>query len=131
VAVDPLPHLQGDVGLVEVLEELSGAGYRTDFLVDDEGRTKCRTCGRDWAAKELQLDGLRRLEGTSDPADMSTVLALTCPGCGAQGTAVLRYGSEAGPGEATLLRELDEPRTTTLDVAEAAADGDGEPDDEA
>jgi hypothetical protein len=111
-----------DVTLVEVLDELSAVGYRTDFLVDDEGRTTCRKCGRDWTAKELQLDGLRRLEGTSDPADMATVLALTCPGCSAQGTAVLRYGAEAGPGEAILLRELDDPKPTTLDIAEAAAE---------
>jgi hypothetical protein len=112
-----------DVTLVEVLDELARAGYRTDFLVDDDGRTRCRACGRDWAAKELQLDGLRRLEGTSDPADMATVLALSCPGCGAQGTAVLRYGPEAGPGEAIVLEELDDPQTTTLDLAEAAAEG--------
>lgn len=115
-----------DVTLVEVLTELADAGYRTDFLVGDDGRTRCRACGRDWAPKELQLDGLRRLEGASDPADMATVLALTCPGCGAQGTAVLRYGAEAGPGEALLLQELDDPQTTTLDVAEAAAQPDGE-----
>jgi hypothetical protein len=110
--------------LVEVLSELSDSGYRTDFFVQEDGRTLCGECREIWTPEQLELDGLRRLEGQSDPADMAAVLALHCPGCGAQGTAVLRYGAEAGPGEAILLRDLEERPRQTLDVAEAAAHSD-------
>jgi hypothetical protein len=110
--------------LVEVLTELSEQGYREDFFVQEDGQTKCGHCRELSSPEALELDGLRRLEGTSDPADMAAVLALRCPHCGAQGTAVVRYGSEAGPGEAILLRELEERPRQTLDVAEAAAEGD-------
>jgi hypothetical protein len=47
---------------------------------------------------------------------MAAVLAMTCPACGRHGTAVLRFGPEAGPGDAALLAAHDErpanPRPT-------------------
>jgi hypothetical protein len=95
--------------LVEVLTDLSEQGYREDFFVQEDGQVRCGRCRELSDPEALDLDGLRRLEGTSDPADMSAVLALRCPRCGAHGTAVVRYGSEAGPGEALLLRHLDDP----------------------
>jgi uncharacterized membrane protein len=78
----------------------------------------CRACQ---APDQLLLDGLRRLEGASDPADMAAVLAVTCSACNARGTAVVRFGPEATAGEATLLRSIDDLRPRGLDVAERQA----------
>lgn len=113
------PH---DVTLLEVLSELAGQGYTGDFYVDeDDGSVCCGACRTCVAPEDLRLDGLRRLEGASDPADMAAVLALTCASCGHKGTAVVRYGPEASAGEAILLRHLEDDRGPGLDVAEDAA----------
>lgn len=113
------PH---DVTLVEVLRELGGRGYGGDLFVDeDDGRICCGSCRTCQAPERVALDGVRRLEGASDPADMAAVLAITCPECGSKGTAVVRYGPEASAGEAILLRHVDDARPAGLDVAEDAA----------
>ena len=113
------PH---DVTLIEVLAELTGQGYDTDFFVnEDDGQVCCGKCRACTDPQDLQLDGLRRIEGASDPADMAAVLALTCASCGCKGTAVIRFGPEASAGEAILLRHLDDTRGPGLDVAEDAA----------
>ena len=39
---------------------------------------------------------------------MVAVAALRCPRCGAKGTAALKYGAEATPEEAEVLRLLDD-----------------------
>jgi hypothetical protein len=112
----------GDVTLVEVLRELGDAGYTTDFFVnEDDGGVCCGSCRTCQAAGQVRLDGLRRLEGASDPADMAAVLALECSSCGRKGTAVVRFGPEATAGEAILLRELDDVRPQGVDVAVDAA----------
>ena len=116
---DDQPH---DVTLVDVLRELSDSGYTSDFFVDeDEGSLCCGSCRTCQEAGQVRLDGIRRLEGASDPADMAAVLAITCSSCGQQGTAVVKYGPEASAGEAILLRELDDQRPGGLDVAEDSA----------
>lgn len=111
-----------DVTLVEVLAELAQSGYTGDVVVHDDGQVCCRACNACQTPSSLHLDGLRRLEGASDPADLATVLAVTCPNCGARAAAVVRYGPEASAGEATLLRHIDDRRPGDgLDVAEDAA----------
>ena len=41
---------------------------------------------------------------------MAAVIATVCPECGNAGTAVLRYGPEASPGDSSLLARLDDER---------------------
>jgi hypothetical protein len=111
-----------DVTLTEVLAELTKAGYVADFFVDeDDGQVCCGSCRACQPPESLQLDGLRRIEGASDPADMAAVLALTCPSCGTKGTAIVRFGPEASAGDAIVLQHLDDARPRGLDVAEDAA----------
>src|SRR3546814_13811784 len=52
---------------------------------------------------------------------MAAVLATTCPGCGVHGTAVVRYGPEAGPGDSAVLLAIEDHRPAGIDVAEGAS----------
>ena len=110
-----------DATLSQVLAGLASEGYDADFFVDDEGGICCRTCGTCTPADQITLDGLRRIEGASDPADMAAVLAVTCSRCGERGTAIVRYGPEAGPGDAVVLLTIDNHRGAGTDVADAAS----------
>jgi uncharacterized membrane protein len=116
------PNAPQDATLLEVLGELSTAGYDRDvFVREEDGYVCCGVCRSCQPPEQILLDGLRRLEGASDPADMSAVLAVTCPSCHAHGTAVVRFGPEASRGEAILLRTIDDVRPRGLDVAERRA----------
>ena len=50
------------------------------------------------------------MEGASDPADMITVVATSCPVCGADGTMVLGYGPAASDLDAAVSRALADRR---------------------
>lgn len=110
-----------DATLTEVLEGLRREGYGGDFSVGEDGMVCCRTCGTCVDPASLTLDGMRRLEGVSDPADMAAVLALHCSACNERGSIVVRYGPEAGPGDSALLLAVDDQRTTGADPAESAS----------
>lgn len=107
--------------LVQVLEGLRQEGYDGTFVVDDDGTVRCRTCGSAVAPVDLQLDGIRRLEGSSDPADEAAVLAVRCPVCERLGAIVARYGPEAGPADEALLLAVEDRRGRGLDVADRAS----------
>lgn len=96
--------------LLEALEALRAAGYSGDLFVTDDGRVRCGSCRHEIEPAELELDHLIRLEGVSDPSEMAAVLGVTCPECGAKGSVVVRYGPEATPGEADLLRAVEDRR---------------------
>ena len=97
--------------LTAVLRGYERDGYVSAFQVGEDGELTCGACGRASRPDEVEMPSLRRLEGASDPADMSAVLALACPHCGAKGTVVVRYGPEAEPGEAALLLGIDDVRS--------------------
>jgi hypothetical protein len=96
-----------DTSLSEVLQGLADNGFTGQFELDqDSGSATCLTCSTVTEADQLVVATKRRLEGASDPADMSMVLGLTCPACGTNGVLVCRYGPEASAGEAELLRHI-------------------------
>jgi hypothetical protein len=107
--------------LVEVLDGLRQEGYTGTFVTGDDGDVLCRACGTRVPAEAVQLDGIRRVEGASDPGDMAAVLAIHCDSCGTKGSVVARYGPEAGPADAALLLAIDDHRSSGLDVAESAS----------
>ncbi len=96
--------------LVAVLEDFRARGFTVDFAVLDDGRLACGACRARSEPSSASMEGLRRVEGASDPADMAAVLGITCPSCGARGALVVRYGPEASAGEATLLRAVEDDR---------------------
>lgn len=99
----------GPYTLMEALDRLKGMGYG-DGLTLHEGNVRCSSCGHDVDATTLEMDHLYRLEGASDPADMSAVLGLSCPECGVKGSVVVRYGPEASAWEDRLLRVIEDHR---------------------
>ena len=102
----------GPETLVEALEELRQLGFVEDIQVTEDGELCCRACGHCVHAEDMELLELRRLEGASDPGDMAAVLGVQCPGCGAKGSAVVRFGPEAGPGDEHVLRHIEDRRPT-------------------
>jgi hypothetical protein len=91
---------------VTELQGMRDDGYDADFFAVEGPGLRCGSCRTVLPADQLELDALRRLEGASDPADMAAILALTCPSCGQQGTAMVKYGPEATAEEDELLRAL-------------------------
>ena len=103
-----------ETSLVEILTSYAGAGFTIDMFVTDSGSLECGSCGAVTAADRVDVHSIRRLEGASDPADMSVVLAVVCPICHARATAVLRFGPEATEAEATVLARTNDCRRSDL-----------------
>lgn len=102
-----------DRTILEVLGELEAMGFTGQFMPRGGARVECLACHHLSPADETVLRHLRRLEGASDPADMLAVVALSCPHCGALGTAVLGYGPEATAVDDEVLSNLEDARERT------------------
>lgn len=109
--MDPIPGAPSDnTTAVAELEELRQQGYGGDFRVVEGGGLRCRQCEHTEQAEDLHIDVFRRLEGASEPDEMSAVLAIRCPNCGTKGTALVAYGPHASEDEAEFLRRVDTPQ---------------------
>jgi hypothetical protein len=92
--------------LTAVLAEYEAAGYPGTFDVRSETAVSCLSCGEESDPATFDVAGSRRLEGASDPDDMMSVVAVSCPRCGAGGTLVLGYGPTAAAEEAAVGKQL-------------------------
>jgi hypothetical protein len=96
--------------VVDVLAELAERGYAATFWVTEDGQIRCGECRHTAEPASMQLTGLRRLEGASDPDDEVAVLALVCGHCGARGTSVVKYGPGSSEGELRVLAAVEDHR---------------------
>jgi hypothetical protein len=96
--------------LTEVIDRYVEGGFAGSFTAEADGTVRCETCGVVSAAPTVRMSSLRRLEGASEPDEMMAVVALTCPSCSTQGTAILHYGPTASAEEADLLTGLRDDR---------------------
>ena len=96
-----------ETSLSEVTAQLDDDGRTGQFQSVEGGTVRCLTCRREFPAAAESADHVTRLEGTSDPGDMSIVLPLTCPLCGAAGALIARYGPEAGSADVDVLLAID------------------------
>lgn len=96
--------------LLEALEQVRAMGFEGDMFVTSDAMVRCGACHHDAAPTELNLHRLVRLEGVSDPGEEAAVLALECTVCGRRGSAVVRFGPEAGPQDAAVLRGIADHR---------------------
>ena len=96
----------GDSTLDEVVGQFEAAGHAGQMAARPDARLICFGCRAESAAADVEVVGLRRMEGPSDPADMLAVAALVCPHCGARATVVLGYGPQASEDDADALAHL-------------------------
>ena len=98
---------EGGITLDEIVEQFEAAGHTGQMAARPGGRLLCFTCRTGSDADRVEVVGLRRMEGASDPADMLAVAALVCPVCGTKATVVLGYGPESSEDDADVLVHLD------------------------
>ena len=110
--LDEIPPQPSDnTTLTHVLDELGASGWTGQFVAREGGAVRCTTCAAVLAARDLVVHRERRLEGASDPDDLSLVVATDCPVCGTAGTLVLSYGPErVRPGQRHRGRAEQVPR---------------------
>lgn len=94
MAVDPTN--PADDSPLEVVERTPETGD-APFSVLPGAVLRCGTCGVESPASDQRADDAQRTEGASDPADMTMVIPVTCPACGARGSLTLGYGPDADP----------------------------------
>lgn len=107
------PALGADT-LLGVLDEARRHGYVTQQVVRGDDAVGCEACGITSAPAAFGVSHFRRLEGSSDAADLVIVIWSTCPRCAARGTLVLGYGPNADAHDDAVLRSID------LDGADAS-----------
>ena len=93
----PDPTNPADDSPLDVAERASSATGDAPFSIRPGAVLRCGTCGVESPATSQSADEAERTEGASDPADMTMVVPVTCPACGAQGSLTLGYGPDADP----------------------------------
>ncbi len=94
----------------EALARYEAQGFTGQFGTRDGGRVLCHACRGESLARRVAVQGLHRLEGTSDPSEEAVVAAIVCPRCAAQGTILLPYGPGAPAEDAAVLEALRDAR---------------------
>lgn len=108
--MDPIPGAPSDnTTATAEIEDLRQQGYKADFGVGEGGVVRCTQCRHEEQPGDVDVDVFRRLEGASDPDDMSAILAMTCRECGTKGIVMVGYGPNASPDEGDLLLAVDTP----------------------
>lgn len=112
----PDPSDSGDAGasvadepLSDVVDRIDSSNEGGQFVAVEGGSIRCLTCRAAVPASKVPAVGVRRLEGESDPADMSMTVPVTCPECATTGSLVVRYGPEAGAADADVLAAMPRP----------------------
>lgn len=92
--------------MTRVLQDLGDAGWKGQLVAVAGGSVRCTNCDTVTPAPELQVDTERRLEGASDPDDMTLVIAAECPSCHTKATLVLGYGPAASDEDGDIVVAL-------------------------
>lgn len=96
--------------MTEVIDDYRAAGFASDFFAEDGAIVRCGRCSSTLDARRLAMHSIRRLEGASDPADMTVIAATSCPVCRANGTIVLGYGPMSSATDADVLMAMQDCR---------------------
>lgn len=95
--------------LADVLDRLTRAGYVEQFR-GESGGVRGLQRGQLHPPQELEIEGIERFEGTSDPGDETLVLALYCRVHGCRGTYVVPFGKDMPSIDANLIRKIPDAR---------------------
>jgi hypothetical protein len=96
--------------LSRAVDRLTAAGYTHGLRAEKQGLRDLAT-EQLIAPEDLVVDETVRIEGISDPADESMVLALRDRSGQLRGTYVVAFGSEASTADAAMLPRLRAPGT--------------------
>jgi hypothetical protein len=96
--------------LTEVLAAYASGGFGGSFTAGEAATIECHACGVTSPARDYPMSSLRRLEGASDPDDMMSVVAVSCPACDNQGVLVLGFGPNATAEDSDITRALQDVR---------------------
>jgi hypothetical protein len=108
--MDPVPGAPSDnTTATAEIDDLRDQGYGADFVVGEGGVVRCTKCRHEERPEDVDVDVFRRMEGASDPDDMSAILAMTCRECGTKGIVMVGYGPRASADEGDLLLAVDTP----------------------
>ncbi len=99
--------------LTSILAGYAEAGFSGSFTVGEGSTVECHVCNTRANAARTRMSSLRRMEGASDPDDMFSVVAITCPNCGTQGTMILGFGPSASAEDSDVLHALQDFRGDT------------------
>jgi len=91
---------------LEIETDLAEAGMDAVFTILPGAQVRCSTCDHVTAGADLTAEESHRTEGASDPSDMTIVVGIACPNCGARGSLTLGYGPDADPDAADLVVAL-------------------------
>lgn len=112
----------GGATLTDFLQGFAREGYQGSFIVQPDGRLLCASCRKAMPPGKVPLHSMRRVEGVSDPDDMSAIAALECPECGQRGTATFCVGARCPAEDGIALKALDNQRFQSRAVTDAEAD---------
>ena len=120
--------------LTAVVDAYRASGFAGDFFAEEgtpPGAAAVVRCGRCSSALDphtLEMHSIRRMEGASDPADMLSVVATTCPVCGNDGTLVLSYGPMSSAVDAEVFGAMRDRRDDDVLPPNHSADEVAQPD---
>ncbi len=96
-----------ETGSVELeLGELDDEGMSASFSVLPGALLRCSACHQKIEARDAQMIAVRRLEGSSDPAEMAAVVGLRCPRCHSRGKLIVSFGPMASAEDQDVLLAL-------------------------
>lgn len=101
--------LPGNDTLIGAMREVEAEGYEAQQVAQESGDVRCGACDVATPAPDFEVDGYRRLEGTSDADDLMLLTWSACPSCGSRGTLVLGFGPNASEADVAVQRALDLP----------------------
>jgi hypothetical protein len=125
--------------LTAVVDAYRASGFAGDFFAEEGPSTaasgtpagavvRCGRCSSALDPHTLEMHSIRRMEGASDPADMLSVVATTCPVCGNDGTLVLSYGPMASAVDAEIFGAMRDLRADDVLPPSLSADEIDQPD---
>src|SRR3546814_15794449 len=101
--MEPVPGAPSDnTTAVAEIDDLRAQGYEADYVVGEGGVVRCTACRHEMQTGEVDVDVFRRLEGASEPDEMSAIPALPCLECGPQDHVMVGYGPSAPPAPCDL-----------------------------
>lgn len=97
------PDLGDDSGTLSGdIRRLRARGFRHAFAASTDGLLRCPSCGDVTEPAAMQVEGIVRYEGDSNPDDEAILVALSCP-CGTLGYFTSAFGSAASAADGLVL----------------------------